>query len=94
MNIGRTRWGVGGVGNSKHTQTHTHTHTHTHTVSPVIYRVDGASAKIGSNHDTCKRGHLLFKLMVQEHREDAVRGGGSRQCQIHTHTHRHTECPS
>ena len=28
MNIGRTRWGVGGEGNVKHTHTHTHTHTH------------------------------------------------------------------
>ena len=27
MNIGRTRWAVGGAGTSKNTQTHTHTHS-------------------------------------------------------------------
>ena len=43
MKIGRTWWGVGGAGYGKHTQTHSRTQTHT--VSPVIYRLDGASGK-------------------------------------------------
>ena len=44
-------------------------------------------AMIPSNLDTRRRGPLLITLMVHEHREDAVGSGGSRQCQIHTHTH-------
>ena len=41
-------------------------------------------AKIGSNLDTCKRGHPLIKLIGYEHREDVVGVGGSRQWQTHT----------
>ena len=51
-------------------------------------------AKIESNLDTCKRGHPIIKLMGYEHREDTDGGGGSRQWQIETHTHIHTECSS
>ena len=47
-------------------------------------------AKIGSNLGTCKRGSPLIKLMGYEHREDAVGGVGSRQCQTHTHIHTHS----
>ena len=47
-------------------------------------------ARLGRNLDTCKCGSTLIKLMGYEHREDAVGGGGSRQCQTHTHTHTHT----
>ena len=32
--------------------------------------------------------------MGYEHREDAVGVRGSKQWQIHTHTHRHKECPT
>ena len=45
-------------------------------------------AKIGRYLHTCKRGPTLIKLMGYEHREEAVGGRGSRQCQTHTHTHR------
>ena len=51
-------------------------------------------SRIRSNHDTCRHGLPLIKLMGYEHREDAVGGGGSKQCQIHTHTqsvHRDTQ---
>ena len=43
------------------------------------------------NLDTCRRGPPLIKLMGYEHRKDAVRGGGSMQCQ--THTHKRTTVP-
>ena len=44
-------------------------------------------ARIGCNLDTCKRGRPpRIKLMSNEHREDAVGGGGSRQGK-HKHTH-------
>ena len=69
-------------------QWQTHTCTHTHSVSSVIHRVDGDSKRIGRNLDTCKRGPPLINLMGYEHREDAMGGGGSKQCQIHTHTQR------
>ena len=49
-------------------------------------------ARIGRNLDTCKRGRTLIKLMGYEHREDAVVGGRSKQCQ--THKHSHAQCPS
>ena len=44
-------------------------------------------AMIQSKLDTRRGGPLLITIMVHEHREDAVGGGGSRQCQIHTHTY-------
>ena len=47
-------------------------------------------ARIGRNLDTCKRGPQFIKVMGYEHREDAMGGGGSKQCQIHTYTHTHT----
>ena len=65
----------------------THTHTHTHTVSFVIHRLVEPRLMIRSNHDTCRHGLPLFKIMGYQHREDAVGGGGSKQWQIHTHTH-------
>ena len=37
-------------------------------------------ARSGRNLDTCKRRPLLIKLMGYEHREDAMGGGGSKQC--------------
>ena len=76
---------VGG-GGSRQWQTHTNTHTHS---VPVIHRVIEPRAMIRSNLDTRRRGPLLIKLMVYEHREDAVGSRGSRQCQMHTHTHTH-----
>ena len=47
-------------------------------------------SKTEGNLDTCRRGPQLIKLNGYEHREDAVGGGGSMQCQTHTHkcTHR------
>ena len=45
---------------------------------------------IGRDLDTCKRGPPLIKLMGNEHREDAVGGGGSRQWQTHKNTRTHT----
>ena len=77
MKIGGTQWGVGGAGNGKH--------THTHDV-PVIHRVVEPRAMIRSNHDACRRGPPLIKLMGYEHLEDALGGGRSRQRQTHTHT--------
>ena len=68
---------------SRHTQ---HTHTHTHTVSPVIHKVVKSRAMIRYNHDTCKRGPPLIKVVGDEHREDAVGGGWSKQLQTDTHT--------
>ena len=53
-------------------------HTHTHTVSFVIHRVVEPRSMIRSNHDTCRHGLPLIKLMGYEHREDAVGGGGSK----------------
>ena len=47
-------------------------------------------ARIGLELDTCKRGTPLIKIICQEHREDAIGGGGSRQWQSHTNTHTHT----
>ena len=48
-------------------------------------------ARIGCNLDTCKRGRpTITKLMSNEHREDAVGGGRSRQSK---YTHTHTQCP-
>ena len=44
-------------------------------------------ARIGRNVDRCKRGRPLIKLMGYEHREDAVGGEGSRECQTHTNIH-------
>ena len=64
---------VGG-GGSKQCQIHTRTHTHTHTVSLVIDRVVEPRSMIRSDHDTCRHGIPLIKLMGYEHREDAVRG--------------------
>ena len=61
-------------------------HTHTHTVSPVIHRVVKPRAMIRCNHDTCKRGPTLIKLVGYEHLEKAVGGGGSKHWQTHTHT--------
>ena len=69
------QWGVGRVGNGKDTQTQS-----------VIHRVVEPRAMIRSNHDTCRRGPPLKKLIRYEHREDAVGGGGSGQWQTHTHT--------
>ena len=43
--------------------------------------------RTGRNLDTCRRGPPLIKLMGHEHREDAVGGGGSMQCQTKTQTH-------
>ena len=51
-------------------------------------------AMIRSNHDTCRHGPPLIKIMGYQHREDAVGGGGSKQWQTHTHTqsvHRDTQ---
>ena len=78
--------GRSGGGGSRQWQTPTHTHTHTHTVSYVIPRVVEPRSMIRSNHDTCRHGPPLIKLMGYEHQEDAMRGRGSKQCQIHTHT--------
>ena len=72
--MGMEHWGVWGAGNGNHT------------VSPVIHTVDGASARIGRNLDTCKHGPKLIKLMGYEHRDDAVGGGGAGNVK-HTHTH-------
>ena len=43
-------------------------------------------AMIGRNLDTRKRGLPLIKLVGNEHRVDAVGGGGSKKWQTHTHT--------
>ena len=67
-------------------QRQTHTHTHTHTVSPVIHRVVKPRSMIRCNHNTCKRGPPVIKLVGNEHLEDAVGVGGSKQWQTHTHT--------
>ena len=69
---------VGGAGNSTHTQRYLHTHTHTGWMEP--------QAMIGSHIDTCRRGLPLLRILGYEHRKDAVRCGGSRQWQTHTHT--------
>ena len=62
--------------------------THTHTASPVIHRVVEPRAMIRSDHDTCIGvAPQLIKLMGYDLREDAMESGGSKQCQIHTHTH-------
>ena len=82
---------MGGEGSR---QWQTHKHTHTQTVSPVIYRVVEPRAMIRSNHDTCRRGPPLIKLMGYKHREDAVGGGGNRQWQTHTNTHTYTHTHS
>ena len=68
------------------------THTHTHTECPSSYTGwMEPRARIGHNLDTCKRCRPpIIKLMSNEHREDAVGGGGSRQGK---HTHTHTQCP-
>ena len=88
MNIGRTRWWVGGASNVKHTNTHTH--------SVPRYTQDGWS--FGQRSDAIlthvSAARPLIKLMGYENRENAVCGWGSRQWQtntnIHTHTHKHT----
>ena len=46
--------------------------------------------RTGRNLDTFRRGPPLIKLMGHEHREDAVGGGGSMQCQTHTHKRTHS----
>ena len=68
------------------THIHTHTHTHTHTKSVPQ---GGWSLGQGSNAILTHVSVVppLIKLMGYEHREDAMEGGGSKQCQIHTHTH-------
>ena len=77
---------AGGGGGSRQGQTHTQ--------CPPLYtgRVE-PRARIGPNLHTCNRSPPLIKLVGYEHREDAVGGGGSRQCQTHTHTHTHTVSP-
>ena len=47
-------------------------------------------ARIGLNIYTCWRGPPPIQLMGYEHREDAVGGGGSMQCQTHTHKRTHS----
>ena len=65
--------------------------THTHSVPRDTQ--GGRSLGQGSGAILTRVGlaHPLNRLMGYEHREDAVGGGGSRQCQTHTHTH--TQCP-
>ena len=70
--------GGGGAGNGNQT------------VSPVIHTVDGASARIGRNLDTCKHDPTLIKLMGYEHRDDAVGVWEQAMSNTHTHTHTHT----
>ena len=76
----------------------THTHALTHTNSVPLDTQEGWSFGNGSDAILTHVGvaHPLIKLMVYEHREDAVVGGGSRQWPTHTHkdTHTHTQCPS
>ena len=79
LNMGMKQWGVWGAGNGNHT------------VSPVIRMVDGASARIGQNLDTCKHDHTLIKLMGYEHQDDAVWGVGAGNVK---HTHTHKQCPT
>ena len=73
-------------GGSKQCQIHTYTHTHTYTKSVPQ---GGWSLGQGSNAILTHVSVVppLIKLMGYEHREDAMEGGGSKQCQIHTHTH-------
>ena len=67
--------------------------THTHTVSPVIHRVIDPRQGSDAILTHASLAPPIIKLMGYEHREDAVRGGGSRQWQTHTHTHtnKHTQ---
>ena len=69
---------MGGAGNGKR--------THTRCPTRLTVRIE-PRAMIGSNLDTCRRAPLVIKLMGYELREDAVRGGGSRKCHTHIHTH-------
>ena len=85
MNIGRTQWGVGGAGNVKHTHAHTYS----------FPRDTQGGWSLGQGSDAILT-HVsvappLIKFMSYEHREDAVRGWGSRQWQtlIHSRTHTH-----
>ena len=48
-------------------------------------------ARIGLNIYTCWRGPPPIQLMGNEHREDAVGGGESIQCQTHTHKRTHSD---
>ena len=45
--------------------------------------------RIGLNIYACWRGPPPIQLMGYEHREDAVGGGESMQCQTHTHKRTH-----
>ena len=70
---------MGGACNAK--QTHTHTHS--------VPRDTQGGYSLGQGTDAILThvsvAPLLIKLMGYEHREDEVGGGGSRQCQTHTH---------
>ena len=66
------------------------THMHTHTYS--VLRDTQGGWSLGQGSDAILT-HVsvalpLIKLMGYEHQEDAMEGGGSNQCQIHTHTQR------
>ena len=80
MNIRRTRWGVGGAGTGKNT--HAITHTFPRDTQGGWSLEQGSDAIL--THASV--AHPLIKLMGYDHREDAMGGGGSKQCQIHTHT--------
>ena len=47
-------------------------------------------ARFGLNIYTCWRGPTPIQSVDYEHREDAMGGGGSLQCQTHTHKRTHT----
>ena len=83
MNIGRTKWGVGGAGNGKHTHSRTHTHRLPRNTQ------DRWSPGQGLDGILTHGGVALplIKLIGYEHREDAVGGWWNTQCQTHTHTH-------
>ena len=47
-------------------------------------------SRTGRNLDSCTRGPPVIKLMGYEHREDAVGGRRSMQCQTHTQKRTHS----
>ena len=70
----------------------THSHTHIHSVPHDTQ--GGWSLRKGSD---ALLTHVsvacpVTKLTGYEHREYAVRGGGSRQWQTHANTHTHKQC--
>ena len=72
--------GVGGAGKGEHT------HIYTHSVSrdaQGVWRLGEGTDAILTHVSVAPP---LIKLIGYEHREDAEGGGGSKQCQTHTHT--------